>query len=35
VLGWEPEVDFAALINMMVTHDLQLEATKNGLPLPA
>jgi GDPmannose 4,6-dehydratase len=34
VLGWEPEVDFAALINMMVTHDLQLEATKNGLPLP-
>ncbi len=35
VLGWEPEVDFPTLIKMMVTHDLQLEATKAGLPLPA
>ena len=35
VLGWEPEVDFATLITMMVTHDLQLEATKHNLPLPA
>jgi GDPmannose 4,6-dehydratase len=35
VLGWEPEVDFPTLIKMMVTHDLQLEANKAGLPLPA
>ncbi|MET0662337.1 MAG: GDP-mannose 4,6-dehydratase [Ilumatobacteraceae bacterium] len=34
VLGWEPEVDFPALIKMMVAHDLQLEATKHNLPLP-
>jgi len=34
-LGWEPEVDFPALIKMMVTHDLQREATRAGLPLPA
>ena len=32
-LGWEPEVDFPALVKMMVAHDLQLEATKAGLPL--
>ena len=35
ILGWEPEVDFPTLINMMVTHDLQLEARKAGLPTPA
>jgi hypothetical protein len=35
VLGWEPEVDFPALIKMMVAHDLQLEATKHHLPLLA
>ena len=35
ILGWEPEVDFPTLINMMVTHDLQLEAHKAGLPVPA
>jgi len=34
VLGWEPEVDFPALIKMMVAHDLQLEATKHNLTLP-
>ena len=33
-LGWEPEVDFPTLVKMMVAHDLQLEATKAGLPLP-
>ncbi len=27
-LGWEPEVDFATLIKMMVENDLALEATK-------
>ena len=32
-LGWEPEVDFAALVKMMVAHDLQREATKAGIPL--
>jgi GDPmannose 4,6-dehydratase len=35
VLGWEPEVDFAGLIKMMVTHDLTIEANKAGLPIPA
>ncbi len=30
-LGWEPEVDFPALVKMMVAHDLQLEAKKAGL----
>ncbi len=35
VLGWEPEVDFPTLIKMMVTHDLALEASKAGLPIPA
>jgi len=33
-LGWEPEVDFPALVKMMVAHDLELEATKAGLPVP-
>ena len=33
-LGWEPEVDFPALVKMMVAHDLQLEATKAGIPIP-
>jgi GDPmannose 4,6-dehydratase len=32
-LGWEPEVDFAALVKMMVAHDLQREATKAGITL--
>ncbi len=35
VLGWEREVDFPALISMMVDHDLRLEARKAGLPTPA
>ena len=34
-LGWEPEVDFAELVKMMVAHDLQLEAVKAGLAVPA
>jgi GDPmannose 4,6-dehydratase len=33
-LGWEPEVDFPALIKMMVAHDLQREATRAGVALP-
>ena len=33
-LGWEPEVDFPALVKMMVAHDLQREATKAGFELP-
>ena len=33
VLGWEPEVDFPALVKMMVAHDLQREATKAGVEL--
>ena len=33
-LGWEPEVDFAALVKMMVAHDLEVEAAKAGLPVP-
>ena len=33
-LGWEPEVDFPALVKMMVAHDLQREATKAGITLP-
>ncbi len=33
-LGWEPEVDFPTLVKMMVAHDLQLEATKAGIPIP-
>ena len=34
VLGWEPEVDFGALVEMMVTHDLEREAHKAGLAVP-
>ena len=34
-LGWEPEVDFPALVKMMVAHDLQREATKAGIELPS
>ena len=34
VLGWEPEVDFPALVKMMVAHDLEAEAAKAGLPVP-
>ncbi len=33
-LGWEPEVDFPALVKMMVAHDLQREATKAGIDVP-
>ncbi len=34
VLGWEPEVDFPALIKMMVAHDLDREARKAGIDIP-
>jgi GDPmannose 4,6-dehydratase len=34
-LGWVPEVDFPALVKMMVAHDLQREATKAGIDVPA
>ncbi|HAP76448.1 MAG TPA: GDP-mannose 4,6-dehydratase, partial [Acidimicrobiaceae bacterium] len=27
-LGWEPEVDFPALVKMMVAHDLAVESAK-------
>jgi GDPmannose 4,6-dehydratase len=30
-LGWEPEIDFATLVTMMVEHDLALEARKAGV----
>jgi GDPmannose 4,6-dehydratase len=30
-LGWQPEVDFASLVSMMVQHDLEIEAKKAGL----
>jgi GDPmannose 4,6-dehydratase len=33
-LGWEPEVQFAELIAMMVANDLQIEAKKAGLTVP-
>jgi GDPmannose 4,6-dehydratase len=33
-LGWEPEVDFPALVKMMVAHDLEREATKAGIAVP-
>jgi GDP-D-mannose dehydratase len=33
-LGWEPEVDFPALVKMMVANDLQREAAKAGIELP-
>jgi GDPmannose 4,6-dehydratase len=32
-LGWEPDVDFPALVKMMVAHDLQREAAKAGVEL--
>ncbi len=30
-LGWVPEVDFPALVKMMVDHDLRIEAAKAGI----
>jgi GDPmannose 4,6-dehydratase len=30
-LGWKPEVDFHALVAMMVDHDLRVEAAKAGM----
>jgi len=33
-LGWEPEVDFPALVKMMVAHDLEREAAKAGIAVP-
>lgn len=33
-LGWEPDVDFPALVKMMVAHDLEREARKAGLAVP-
>ena len=33
-LGWEPEVQFAELVAMMVANDLQIEAKKAGLTVP-
>src|SRR3954453_20900310 len=35
VLGWEPEVDFGQLVQMMVANDLKIEAAKAGLAIPA
>lgn len=32
-LGWQPEVDFASLVKMMVANDLHLEAAKAGIAL--
>jgi GDPmannose 4,6-dehydratase len=32
-LGWQPEVGFSTLVDMMVEHDLQLEAKKAGISL--
>jgi GDPmannose 4,6-dehydratase len=34
-LGWEPEVDFAELVRMMVANDLKLESLKAGIAIPA
>jgi GDPmannose 4,6-dehydratase len=34
-LGWEPEVDFPALVKMMVAHDLEREARKAGISVPS
>ena len=34
-LGWKPEVDFTGLVKMMVAHDLQFEANKAGIAVPA
>jgi GDPmannose 4,6-dehydratase len=33
-LGWETKVDFPGLVSMMVQHDLRVEASRAGLPLP-
>ena len=33
-LEWQPQVDFPGLVSMMVRHDLRVEATKAGLPIP-
>jgi GDPmannose 4,6-dehydratase len=33
-LGWEPEVDFRGLVELMVRHDLTVEAVKAGKPIP-
>jgi GDPmannose 4,6-dehydratase len=30
-LGWTPDVDFATLVKMMVTHDLTIEAKNAGI----
>ena len=32
-LGWQPEVDFPALVGMMVQNDLEIEAKKAGIEL--
>jgi len=32
-LGWQPEVDFPSLVEMMVQHDLEVEAKKAGIAL--
>ncbi len=32
-LGWQPEVDFATLVSMMVRHDLEVEAKRAGIAL--
>ena len=34
-LGWRTEVDFEGLVKTMVAHDLQVEAKKAGIDLPA
>jgi GDPmannose 4,6-dehydratase len=34
-LGWEPDVDLDGLVDRMVKHDLELEARKAGLEVPA
>ena len=34
-LGWQPEVDFAALVKMMVAHDLEVESRRAGLSRPS
>ncbi|MEY3617341.1 MAG: GDP-mannose 4,6-dehydratase [Actinomycetota bacterium] len=34
-LGWQPEVDFPALVKMMVKNDLAIEAARAGLPVPS
>ena len=33
-LGWEPEVDFAGLVRMMVEADLELLGSRAGNPNP-